>query len=310
MQAAAPTAWNTTVVSEKSEMCSAGLPKKQFQDCCGELSLLVDWEEREKQMNLQQLNEKYHGRPIELGAWKHPMFGTPPNMGFSIEARFSDGKFYNLRATLVVEGMELPHQMRDGKGVFGMIKDVRLTDGYENVVEGAGDRFADDLEALIAPLFGLPESNRVFTVRNNVCPWDITEVIERKGNRSELDAAWEKVKRELVHYIACKFDLPEPEDLSEFCPFDGAYIVRVNGRELPSLPQIRARFERIICAAYPSWTRSQSWVDLRNEMLDQVFARIGIILPPQAHELVYMANGRKPKEWNRIVEKVDASKVK
>lgn len=45
-------------------------------------------------------------------------------------------------------------------------------------------------------------------------------------------------------------------------------------------------------------------------MLDQVFARIGIILPPQAHELVYMANGRKPKEWNRIVEKVDAPKVK
>ena len=59
-------------------------------------------------MNLQQLNEKYHGKPIELGAWKHPMFGTPPNMGFSIEAKFSDGKFYNLRATLVVEAMELP----------------------------------------------------------------------------------------------------------------------------------------------------------------------------------------------------------
>ena len=45
-------------------------------------------------------------------------------------------------------------------------------------------------------------------------------------------------------------------------------------------------------------------------MLDQVFARIGIELPRQAHELVYMANGRKPKEWNRTVEKVDAQKAK
>ena len=261
-------------------------------------------------MNLQQLNEKYHGKPIELGAWKHPMFGTPPNMGFSIEAKFSDGKFYNLRAMLVVEAMELLHQMRDGKGVFGMIKDVRLEDAYENIIENAGDRIADDLETLIAPLVGLPESDAVVTVRNNTCPWDIIEVIKRKGSRAELNAAWEKVKRELVHYISSKFDLPEPEDLSEFCPFDGAYIVRVNGRELPALPQLRARMERVICSANPSWTRSQSWVDLRNEMLDQVFARIGIELPRQAHELVYMANGRKPKEWNRTVEKVDAQKAK
>ena len=79
------------MVSEKSEMCSAWLPKKQFQDCCGGLSLLVDWEEREMQMNLQQLNEKYHGKPIDFRSWKFPTYGAPPNMGFGFEAQFSDG---------------------------------------------------------------------------------------------------------------------------------------------------------------------------------------------------------------------------
>ena len=72
-------------------------------------------------MTLRELNEKYHGHPVNLGAWEHPTFGAPPNLGFSIEAQFSDGRFYNLRATLVVEAMDLPHQMRSCTGVFSMI---------------------------------------------------------------------------------------------------------------------------------------------------------------------------------------------
>lgn len=252
-------------------------------------------------MNLLQLNGKYHGRPIDLGAWKHPMFGTPPNMGFSVEAQFSDGKFYNLQATLVIETMALPHQMRDGKGTFGEITNVRVLDAYENEIPNGADRFTEDIENLIAPLFGLPESScKTISVRNNVCPWDITEVIRRNGCRAELDAAWEKVKRELVHYIACKFGLPEPEELSE--DYGGRKVtVTVNGQVIPSLAVLRKSMERIICSNNPSWERSMSWVRLRNEMLDQMFDKIGVTLPPQAHELCYMLNGRKPKSWERVV---------
>lgn len=254
-------------------------------------------------MTLQELNEKYHGRPVELGAWEHPMFGAPPNMGFSIEAQFSDGKFYNLRATLVVDGMDLPHQMRHGIGEFGKIMDVRVRDAYEKEIPDGGDRFAADIENLIAPLVGLPgNGGKTLCVRNNVYPYDIVDVIRRRGRREELDSAWEKVKRELVHYIACKFEFPEPEDLSE--DYGGATVrVKVNGKEIQPLAALRRYMERTICSGSPSWTRSISWVDLRNEMLDQMFEKVGVKLPPQAHELCYMANGRKPEKWDRVVEK-------
>lgn len=274
-------------------------------------------------MNLQQLNEKYYGKTIDFLAWKHPLFGTPPNMGFSVESRFADGRFYNLRATLVLGAMETPHEVRLGKAVFDRLANVRVLDACENEVSDGGDLFTEDVESLIAPLFGLPsDESKVVTVRNNVCPWDLAAVIrkyagvERGGIpigeiervlarddfRREYDAAWEAVKRELVHYIACKFGLPEPEDLSEdYC---GAPVrVVVNGNVCSSLARLRTRFERVICSLNPSWERSGAWVALRNEMLDQMFEKVGVELPPQAHELNYMMNGRKPKTWERIVIK-------
>ena len=86
-------------------------------------------------MNLQQLNEKYHGRPIDFRSWKFPTYGAPPNMGFGFEAQFSDGKIYGVKGKIVVEGMETPSQIRGGKGAFGSLKDVRVVDAYEKEIE-------------------------------------------------------------------------------------------------------------------------------------------------------------------------------
>ena len=256
-------------------------------------------------MNLQQLNDKYYGRPVDLRAWSHPVFGLPPNMGFSVEAQFSDGRYYNLRATLVLDAMRLPHEMRKGKAVFAELTNVQVLDAWEKIVPDGGDKFADDIETLIGPLVGLPEvKGKCIYAKNNVCPWDITEVIRRHGSRAELDAAWEKVKRELVHYIACKFDLPEPQDLSEEKEDMEAVAQRIRGRLPLTLTELRVRMEHTVCSsATPSWTRSQSWVDLRNEMLDEMFDRVGVVLPPHAHELMYMFNGRKPPVWTRVLSR-------
>lgn len=89
-------------------------------------------------MNLQQLNEKYHGRPIDFRSWKFPTFGAPPNMGFGFEAQFSDGKIYGVKGKIVVEGMETPSEIRGGKGAFGSLKEIRIVDAYEKEVEGGG----------------------------------------------------------------------------------------------------------------------------------------------------------------------------
>ena len=273
-------------------------------------------------MNLQQLNEKYRGKPVDLTAWKHPMFGTPPNMGFGFETQFSDGKVYGVKGKIVVEGLETPSQIRGGKGMFGSLQDVHIVDAYEKEVEGGGDRFADDIERMLATLFGLPEATgQSVSTRNNACPWDLTDVIRRYANMPsgavsrdvieklvsdadfcrDFEVAWSKVKRELVHYIACKFSLAEPEDLADDYGGRSDFTVTLNGSEIPKVAELRARMLRTICSGLPSWSRSMSWVSLRNEMLDQVFDRIGVTLPPQAHELMYMYNGRKPTSWNRVV---------
>lgn len=273
-------------------------------------------------MNLQQLNEKYRGKPVDLTAWEHPMFGTPPNMGFGFETQFSDGKVYGVKGKIVVEGLETPSQIRGGKGMFGSLQDVCIVDAYEKEVEGGGDRFADDIERMLATLFGLPEATgQSISTRNNACPWDLTDVIRRYANMPsgavrrdvieklvsdadfcrDFEVAWSKVKRELVHYIACKFSLAEPEDLADDYGGRSDFTVTLNGSEIPKVAELRARMLRTICSGSPSWSRSMSWVSLRNEMLDQVFDRIGVTLPPQAHELMYMYNGRKPKSWDRLV---------
>jgi len=253
---------------------------------------------------LEGLNEKFYGRPVDLTAWKHPVFGAPPKFGFGIEARFSDGHFYGVKGTMVVERMEQPHEIRKGQGVFGRLTDVHIVDAYDRPIENGVERFADDLENLFAPLVGLPScADETMTVRNNGCPWDITDVIERKGTRAELDAAWEKVKREIVHYLACKFELPEPQDLSE-APVDmEAAAKAMVGRQPENLTELRVRMEKIICSHNPSWTRSKSWVDLRNQMVDEMFDRVGVTLPPQAHELIYVYNGKKPTSWTRVLDR-------
>lgn len=273
-------------------------------------------------MNLQQLNEKYHGRTIDFRSWKFPTYGAPPNMGFGFEAQFSDGKIYGVKGKIVVEGMETPSQIRGGKGAFGSLKDVRVVDAYEKEIEGGGDRFAEDIERMLATLFGLPEAKgQSVSTRNNVCPWDLTDVIRRYAKMPsgvvsrdvieklvadadfcrDFEVAWEKVKRELVHYIACKFSLAEPENLADDYGGRSDFTVTLNGSEIPKVAELRARMLRTICSGSPSWSRSMSWVSLRNEMLDQVFDGIGVKLPPQAHELMYMYNGRKPTSWDRVV---------
>ena len=273
-------------------------------------------------MNLQQLNEKYRGKPVDLTAWEHPMFGTPPNMGFGFETQFSDGKVYGVKGKIVVEGLETPSQIRGGKGMFGSLQDVCIVDAYEKEVEGGGDRFAEDIERMLATLFGLPEAKgQSVSTRNNICPWDLTDVIRRYAKMPhgvvgrdvieklvvqtdfcrDFEAAWEKVKRELVHYIACKFTLAEPEDLADDYGGRSDFTVTLNGSEIPKVAELRARMLRTICSGSPSWSRSMSWVSLRNEMLDQVFDRIGVTLPPQAHELMYMYNGRTPEKWTREI---------
>lgn len=256
----------------------------------------------DNESKLAKLNAKFHGLPVDLKAWEHPVFGTPPNIGFGLEAKFSDGHWYGVKGTLVIESMAQPHEMRKAQGVFGLLKDVRITDAYEWGVADGAERFADDIENLLAPLVGLPaKAGETMTVRNNVCPWDITEVIRRNGTRAELDAAWEKVKRELVHYLACKFELPEPPDLSEKPVDMEAAARKMEGRNPRNLTELRIRMEHVICSANPSWIRSGSWVDLRNQMVDEMFDRVGVILPAQAHELNYMFNGRKPTTWTRVL---------
>ncbi len=256
-------------------------------------------------MTLEEMNAKYHGRPMNFKAWKHPVFGTPPFLGFSAEARCADGNYYTVRGILVMTAPVPPHALRRGEGVFDRLAKVTLYDAYVSEVCDGGNRFADDIAALIAPLVGFSaDEGKCLYVRNNVCPWDISDVIMRGGGRAELDAAWERVKRELVHFTACKFGLPEPTDLSE--PKEDMEEVerRMKGRMPLTLSELRVRMEQTLCSeSTPSWSRSQNWVDLRNEMLDEMFDRVDVTLPPQAHEFCYLLNGRKPKGWTRVLER-------
>ena len=62
---------------------------------------------------------------------------------------------------------------------------IGTEDAYEKMFKGGGDRFAEDSERMLATLFGLPEAKgQSVSTRNNVCPWDLTDVIRRYAKMS------------------------------------------------------------------------------------------------------------------------------
>ena len=105
-----------------------------------------------------------------------------------------------------------------------------------------------------------------------------------------------------------------PEDLSEDpgdYPFQAPRLANFDTHyELTNLLAYRMRFEIYFCGKgrrNPSWERSSAWVKLRNAMLDEMFDRVGVDLPPEAHSLPYMFNGRKRDTWERLLPKKQAS---
>lgn len=269
-------------------------------------------------MRLADINTKYNGRPLDMTKWRFSGMAEMGNLTLAVnDVELDDGCFYNFRATINLDWSGKPSDIvrHRNYGTFADISAVSVTmDGEEEPVANGGDIFADALDTMIAPAFGLKPSTtaKAVVVRNDVCPWDYPN--HKDATREECDSAWEKIKKELVHYTARKFKLPEPMDLSErpedypFSPpskanFDKEY-------PLDNLLAYRMRFEIFFCGKgrrNPSWTRSLAWVNLRNAMLDEMFDRVGVDLPPEAHSLPYMYNGRKPETWKRLLPQKQAS---
>ena len=265
-------------------------------------------------MTLADLNSKYKGRPFDMAKWRFSGMSTMGGLAFAVnDVELDDGQFYDFRATITLGGDATPSDIvRHGNyGFFDSLSAVSVTrNGEKKPMENGGDLFADAIDTMIAPAFGLEPSTgaKAIVIRNDVCPWDYPS--NKDATREECDRAWEAIKRELVHYTARKFNLPEPQDLSErqedypFLPpsvanFDRHY-------PLDNLLAYRMDFEIFFCGKgrrNPSWERSSAWVKLRNAMLDEMFDRVGVDLPPEAHSLPYMFNGRKRETWERLLPK-------
>lgn len=265
-------------------------------------------------MTLADLDKKYDGRPIDMAKWQ---FSGMSEMGSIVlavnDVELDDGCFYDFRATIKLNCSGKPSDIvRHGNyGTFAGIFAVSLTkNGEPEPIENGGDIIADAIDTMIAPAFGLEPSTaaKAIVIRNDVCPWDYPS--HKDATREECDRAWEAIKRELVHYTARKFNLPEPQDLSEKpedYPFTPPHKANFNkSYPLDNLLAYRMKFEVFFCGQgrrNPSWSRSQAWVNLRNAMLDEMFDRVGVDLPPEAHSLPYMHNGKKPKTWKRLLPK-------
>ena len=82
---------------------------------------------------------------------------------------------------------------------------------------------------------------------------------------------WEQMKRGMVHYVAERFGLAEPEDLSQLGMF------RTSGG--------------------PSWQLSADWVRVANAMLTKAFARVGEKVPADGLVQHCMARRSSTAEW-------------
>lgn len=265
-------------------------------------------------MKLTDIKKKYYGRPFDMTKWQFSGMAAMGGLALAVnDVELDDGCFYDFRATISMNSSGRPSDIvRHGNyGTFADISAVSVTkNGEQDPIENGGDIFADAIDTMIAPAFGLEPSTsaKAIVIRNDVCPWDYPS--RKDATREECDLAWEKIKRELVHYTARKFNLPEPQDLSER-PEDYPFTPprRANFcRDYPcdNLLAYRMRFEIFFCGAGRrnlSWIRSQAWVNLRNAMLDEMFDRVGVDLPPEAHSLPYMYNGKKPDTWERLLPK-------
>lgn len=268
-------------------------------------------------MKLSDIKMKYEGRPLDIAKWQFSGMAEMGSLALAVnDVELDDGCFYDFKATIKLTGSGKPSDIvRHGNyGTFADISAVSVAkNGEKDPIENGGDIFADAIDTLIAPAFGLEPSTaaKAIVIRNDVCPSDYPN--HKDATREECDRAWEAIKRELVHYTARKFNLPEPQDLSEKpedYPFTPPHNANFNkSYPLDNLLAYRMRFEVFFCGQgrhSPSWSRSQAWVNLRNAMLDEMFDRVGVDLPPQAHSLPYMYNGQKPETWKRLLPKQES----
>lgn len=269
-------------------------------------------------MTLNDLNKKYEGRPLDMKKWRFS--GMAPMGSLALAANdveLDDGKFYDFNAIIALDGSAKPSDiaLHGNYGCFARLEtlSVRRNGDPEPIVDPA-DHFINAIDTMIAPAFGQEPSTsaKAVVLVNDVCPWDYPT--SKDATREECDAAWEKIKRELVHYTARKYGFPEPEDLSEDpggYPFTAPRQANFNrSYEKTNLLAFRMEFEIFFCGAgrrNPSWQRSSAWVNLRNAMLDEMFDRVGVDLPPEAHSLPYMYNGRKRDTWKRLLPKKQTS---
>lgn len=265
-------------------------------------------------MTLEELNTKYKGRPLDMSKWHFSGMSTMGSLALAAnDVELNDGQFYDFRATIHMDGSAKPSDIirHHDYGKFERLSSVsvRLNGESEPLEDNAGT-FIAAIDTMIAPAFGLKPTTdtKVFIARNDVCPWDYPRC--KEATREACDLAWEAIKRELVHFTARKFNLPEPKNLSENprdYPFAPPLMANYRTHyKLNNLLAYRMEFEIFFCGAgrkNPSWERSKAWVNLRNAMLDEMFDRVGIDLPPAAHALIYMYNGRKPTTWTRLLPK-------
>ncbi len=265
-------------------------------------------------MTLADINAKYKGRPLDMAKWRFSGMAEMGNLALAVnDVELDDGCLYDFRATIRLDWSGKPSDIvRHGDcGTFAGISAPSVTrDGEREPVSNGGDIFADAIDTMIAPAFGLEPSTtaKAVVVRNDVCPWDYPN--HKDATRAECDRAWEAIKRELVHYTARKFSLPEPQDLSERpedYPFSPPWRANYHRHyRTENLLAYRMEFEYYFCGvgrSSPSWSRSLAWVNLRNAMLDEMFDRVGVDLPPEAHSLPYMYNGKKHETWTRLLPK-------
>lgn len=269
-------------------------------------------------MTIKELNEKYAGRNANMKKWRFSGMAPMGCLALAVnDVELDDGNFYDFNVIIEMDGSTKPSDiaLHDNYGGFGRLGKLFVRkNGDSNPIHNPSDLFVNAVDTMIAPTFGLEPSTsaKAVVLVNDVCPWDYPT--SKDATRAECDAAWEKIKRELVHYTARKYNLPEPEDLSEApgdYPFSAPSHANYNRRyEKSNLLAYRMEFEIFFCGAgrrNPSWERSTAWVNLRNAMLDEMFDRVGVDLPPEAHSLPYMFNGKKRDTWKRLLPKKQAA---
>lgn len=269
-------------------------------------------------MTLDELNRKYEGRHLDMKKWRFSAMAPMGSLALvANDVELDDGNFYDFKAIIALGGDAKPSDimLHGNCGCFDRMVNVSVRrNGDGEPIRDPADSFVDAIDTMIAPAFGLEPSTsaKAVVLVNDVCPWDYPRT--KEATREECDAAWEKIKRELVHYTARKYNLPEPGDLSEN-PADYPFAAprRANFSrhyKKTNLLAYRMEFEIYFCGSGrrdPSWSRSLAWVNLRNAMLDEMFDRVGVDLPPEAHSLPYMYNGRKRDTWERLLPKKQAA---